>query len=129
LRDHVRRALISVFDKSGVEELAKGLHEAGYEIVSSSGTANYLKEHGLSVREIADLSGYHHILGGRVKTLHPSVLGGILARRDFDADLADVEKWNIPLIDVVVCNLYPFEEVAKRKADLGDLIETSTSGA
>jgi len=58
LRDHVRRGLISVFDKSGVEELAKGLHEAGYEIVSSSGTANYLKEHGLSVREIADLSGY-----------------------------------------------------------------------
>ena len=128
MRDHVRRALISVFDKSGVEELAKGLHEAGYEIVSSSGTANYLKEHGLSVREIADLSGYPHILGGRVKTLHPSVLGGILARRDFDADLADVEKWNIPLIDVVVCNLYPFEEVAKRKADLGDLIENIDIG-
>jgi len=57
------------------------------------------------------------------------VLGGILARRDFDADLADVEKWNIPLIDVVVCNLYPFEEVAKRKADLGDLIENIDIGA
>lgn len=128
MKDHVKRALISVFDKSGIEELARNLCEAGYEIVSSSGTASYLKEQGMSVKEIADLSGYPHILGGRVKTLHPSVLGGILARRDFDADLADVEKWNIPLIDMVVCNLYPFEEVAKRRTDLGDLIENIDIG-
>jgi len=115
LKDHIKRALISVFNKNGVEILAKKLHELDYEIVSSSGTASYLKEQGIPVKEIADLSGYPHILGGRVKTLHPSVLGGILARRNFQMDLADVEKWGIPLIDIVVCNLYPFEEVAKKK--------------
>lgn len=128
MKDHIKRALISVFDKNGVEILAKKLHELDYEIVSSSGTASYLKEQGIPVKEIADLSGYPHILGGRVKTLHPSVLGGILARRNFQMDLADVEKWGIPLIDIVVCNLYPFEEVAKKKADLGDLIENIDIG-
>lgn len=128
MKDHIKRALISVFDKRGVEKLAKSLHELEYEIVSSSGTAQYLKGQGIPVKEIADLSGYPHILGGRVKTLHPSVLGGILARRDFQMDLADVEKWGIPLIDIVACNLYPFEEVAKKRSGLGDLIENIDIG-
>src|SRR6056297_2321339 len=111
--EHKKRALISVFDKSGVDKLAQELEKQGWEIVSSSGTARFLKDAGVSVREIADLTGYPHMLGGRVKTLHPSVFGGILARRHFDEDLTDVEQFGIPLIDIVVCNLYPFEKAAR----------------
>jgi len=118
-----RKALISVWDKTGVLELAKGLAAHGYEIVSSSGTAKHLKEGGVSVTEVVDMTGLPAILGGRVKTLHPAIMGGILARRGLAEDDADREKFNIPLIDVVVCTLYPFEETAKSGADLDHLIE------
>ena len=118
-----RKALISVWDKTGVLELAKGLAAHGYEIVSSSGTAKHLEEGGVKVTEVVDLTGLPAILGGRVKTLHPTIMGGILARRGLAADDADREKFNIPLIDVVVCTLYPFEETAKSGAELDKLIE------
>jgi len=124
----LKRALISVFDKRGISELAKGLEDLGWEIVSSSGTASHLKKNGLNVREVEDLTGYPHMLGGRVKTLHPSVFGGILARRHFELDLADVEKFGIPLIDMVVCNLYPFEETFRGGAGLDDLLENIDIG-
>jgi len=123
-----KRALISVWDKEGVVDLAKGLSRAGWEIISSSGTARTLREAGLEVKEVADLTGYPHMLGGRVKTLHPSIFGGILARRHFDEDLNDVEKFGIPLIDMVVCNLYPFEAVCRKGANLETLLENIDIG-
>jgi phosphoribosylaminoimidazolecarboxamide formyltransferase/IMP cyclohydrolase len=118
-----RKALISVWDKTGILELAKGLAAHGYEIVSSSGTAKHLEEGGIKVTEVVDMTGLPAILGGRVKTLHPAVMGGILARRGLAQDDEDRKKFNIPLIDVVVCTLYPFEETAKSGADLDQLIE------
>lgn len=118
-----RKALISVWDKTGVLELAKGLAAQGYDIVSSSGTAKYLKEGGVPVIEVADLTGVPAILGGRVKTLHPAVMGGILARRGLASDNEDRKKFDIPLIDIVVCTLYPFGETALAGADIDQLIE------
>ena len=123
MKMETRKALISVWDKTGVLELAKGLAAHGYEIVSSSGTAKHLEEGGVKVTEVVDMTGLPAILGGRVKTLHPAIMGGILARRGLAQDDADREKFNIPLIDVVVCTLYPFEETAKSGADLDHLIE------
>jgi len=123
-----KRALISVFDKKNVDELAKELAELGWEIVSSSGTARHIREAGVPVKEVEDLTGYPHMLGGRVKTLHPSVFGGILARRHFEGDKADVEKFGIPMIDMVVCNLYPFEETLKKGASLEELLENIDIG-
>ncbi|MFR5879551.1 MAG: hypothetical protein ACLUEQ_01400 [Cloacibacillus evryensis] len=90
-----RKALISVWDKTGILELAKGLAAHGYEIVSSSGTAKHLEEGGVKVTEVVDLTGLPAILGGRVKTLHPTIMGGILARRGLAQDNEDREKFNI----------------------------------
>ncbi|WP_288334779.1 bifunctional phosphoribosylaminoimidazolecarboxamide formyltransferase/IMP cyclohydrolase [uncultured Cloacibacillus sp.] len=118
-----RKALISVWDKTGILDLAKGLAAHGYEIVSSSGTAKHLEEGGVTVTEVVDMTGLPAILGGRVKTLHPTIMGGILARRGLAQDEEDREKFSIPLIDVVVCTLYPFEETAKSGAELDKLIE------
>jgi len=123
-----KRALISVYDKEGIVEFAKRLVEFGYELVSSSGTAKHLTSAGLEVKEVADLTGYPHLLGGRVKTLHPSIIGGILARRHFQEDISDVEKFNIPLIDMVVCNLYPFEKAYEGGSDLEGLLENIDIG-
>ena len=123
-----KRALISVFDKRNVAGLAKDLADLGWEIVSSSGTAKHIREGGVPVKEVEDLTGYPHLLGGRVKTLHPSVFGGILARRHFEGDKADVEKYGIPMIDMVVCNLYPFEETLKKGAALDELLENIDIG-
>jgi phosphoribosylaminoimidazolecarboxamide formyltransferase/IMP cyclohydrolase len=123
-----KRALVSVYDKRNVAELAKNLTDMGWEIISSSGTARTIREAGVPVKEVEDLTGYPHMLGGRVKTLHPSVFGGILARRHFETDLADVEKFGIPMIDMVVCNLYPFEETYRGGAGLDDLLENIDIG-
>ena len=111
------KALISVWFKDGITDLARALIKAGYEILSSSGTASYLRENGIEVIEICDITGVPSILGGRVKTLHPSIMGGILSRRGNNEDDKDREHYNIPLIDVVVCNLYPFEETANNNGD------------
>ena len=107
------KALISVWHKDGITELADALIKAGYEILSSSGTASHLRENGINATEISDITGIPSIMGGRVKTLHPSIMGGLLSRRGNAEDNLDREKYNIPLIDVVVCNLYPFEETAE----------------
>jgi phosphoribosylaminoimidazolecarboxamide formyltransferase/IMP cyclohydrolase len=115
--------LISVWDKDGILEFAAALVRAGYEIVSSSGTAKYLQTNGVDVTEVQDLTGVPSILGGRVKTLHPKIMGGILARRGEDADERDCRDYDIQPIDVVVCTLYPFEETARRNASKDDLIE------
>lgn len=117
------KALISVWDKTGVAELARSFESAGYEVVSSSGTAKHLRDSGIEVTEAMDLTGVPAILGGRVKTLHPKIMGGILARRGLREDEEDRENHGIPLIDIVVCTLYPFEETARKNAPRDELIE------
>jgi phosphoribosylaminoimidazolecarboxamide formyltransferase / IMP cyclohydrolase len=105
----IRRALLSVWDKTGLVPLARGLAEAGIELISTGGTASALREAGLAVVDVASVTGAPGILDGRVKTLHPAVHGGILARRDLDAHMATIAALGIPPIDLVVVNLYPFE--------------------
>jgi phosphoribosylaminoimidazolecarboxamide formyltransferase/IMP cyclohydrolase len=102
------RALISVYDKTGVAELARGLAELGFEIVSSGGTASALEEAGLAVTRVEDVTGFPEMLGGRVKTLHPRVHAGILARRELEDDLAVLAAHGSDLFDLVCVNLYPF---------------------
>ncbi len=102
------RALLSVYDKTGAVGLARGLADLGWELVSSGGTSAALAEAGIDHIEVADLTGAPEMLGGRVKTLHPTIHGGILADRSKPEHLADLERQGIGLIDLVVCNLYPF---------------------
>jgi phosphoribosylaminoimidazolecarboxamide formyltransferase/IMP cyclohydrolase len=108
----VTRALISVSDKTGIEAFARGLHELGIEILSTGGTARLLGDAGLPVVEVSDYTGFPEMMDGRVKTLHPKIHGGILARRDVDADV--MQEHDIPPIDMVVVNLYPFEQTVAR---------------
>ena len=120
----VARALLSVFDKSGLVELGRGLAELGVELVASGGTATALVDAGLEVTQVDALTGSPEMLGGRVKTLHPKVHGGILARRHLADDRADLDANAIAPIDLVVCNLYPFEEtVATPGATYQDIVE------
>src|SRR6266567_823714 len=119
----VRRALISVHDKSGAAELARELAGLGVQIVSTGGTAAHLKEAGIAVGLVEELTGFPEILGGRVKTLHPRVFGGVLAdatRPDHARDLAASE---IEPFDLVVINLYPFERTVSRRAQRSEVIE------
>jgi len=102
------RALLSVYDKTGLEDLARGLSDLGWDLVSSGGTSEALGRAGIEHVEVADLTGAPEMLGGRVKTLHPTIHGGILADRSKPEHMADVERRGIGLIDLVVCNLYPF---------------------
>ena len=106
------RALISVSDKTGLVEFARGLHALGYELVSTGGTARALGDAGLAVTGVSEVTGFPEMLDGRVKTLHPAVHGGILARRSRHDDLAAIARHGIRLIDVVVVNLYPFARAA-----------------
>jgi len=108
-----KRALLSVYDKTGIEELGAGLVELGYELVASGGTAKRLREAGHAVTEVEALTSFPALLGGRVKTLHPAVFGAILARRS-EEHLAELARHEMAPIDVVVCNLYPFVETVAR---------------
>jgi phosphoribosylaminoimidazolecarboxamide formyltransferase/IMP cyclohydrolase len=110
----VARALLSVSDKTGLVELGRGLGDLGVELVASGGTATALRDAGLAVLDVAELTQSPEMLGGRVKTLHPKVHGGILARRDLAEDRADLEANEIGTIDLVVVNLYPFEDTVAR---------------
>ncbi|NCB17787.1 MAG: bifunctional phosphoribosylaminoimidazolecarboxamide formyltransferase/IMP cyclohydrolase PurH, partial [Synergistales bacterium] len=123
-----KKALLSVFDKTGIAPFAEELVSLGWELLSSSGTADHLRKAGLPVTEVSDVTGYPHILGGRVKTLHPLVFGGILARRDVEEDMKETEQFDIPLLDMIVCNLYPFEETARRSPGLDELLENIDIG-
>jgi len=105
-----RRALLSVYDKTGIVELSRGLVELGWELVSSGGTASVLVDEGLPVTEVAQVTGAPEMLGGRVKTLHPAIHGGILADRSDPGHMAELEAHGIDPIDLVVANLYPFAE-------------------
>jgi phosphoribosylaminoimidazolecarboxamide formyltransferase / IMP cyclohydrolase len=109
------RALISTYDKTGLDVFARGLAELGWELVASGGTAAYLEELGLTVERVEDLTDSPEMLGGRVKTLHPRIHAAILARRDRDDDVATLEEHEIEPFDLVCVNLYPFEEVSSKK--------------
>jgi phosphoribosylaminoimidazolecarboxamide formyltransferase/IMP cyclohydrolase len=123
----IRRALLSVSDKSGIVEFARSLQSAGVEILSTGGTYRLLQDNNIPAIEIADYTGFPEMMDGRVKTLHPKVHGGILARRHIDADV--MKAHNIPPIDLVVVNLYPFEAtVAKPGCDLATAIENIDIG-
>jgi phosphoribosylaminoimidazolecarboxamide formyltransferase / IMP cyclohydrolase len=125
----ISRALISVSDKTGVAELAVGLASLGVELLSTGGTAKLLREKGLKVRDVADLTGFPEMLDGRVKTLHPKVHGGLLAIRANAQHQAQIKEHGIEYIDMVVVNLYPFEKTAaKPGVALGELIENIDIG-
>ena len=123
------RALISVSDKTGVLDLARGLHSFGVVLLSTGGTAKLLAQAGLPVTEVADMTGFPEMLDGRVKTLHPRVHAGLLARRDVLEHMAALKAHSIDLIDILVVNLYPFEAtVAKPGCTLEDAIENIDIG-
>ncbi len=117
-----RRALLSVSDKKGIAALARALHEAGAEIVSTGGTAAHLRESGLPVRPLEQVTGVPELLGGRVKTLHPAVAAGLLARGTPD-DLDEIARHSIEPIDLVAVTLYPFEQAEARGAAMAEMVE------
>src|SRR5437763_8475694 len=122
-------ALLSVSDKTGIVELAQALHAAGVRLISTGGTARLLADQGLPVTEVAELTGFPEMLDGRVKTLHPKVHGGLLARRDLPEHMAALHRHAISTIDILVVNLYPFEAtVAKAGVTLEDAIENIDIG-
>ncbi|MFQ6551176.1 bifunctional phosphoribosylaminoimidazolecarboxamide formyltransferase/IMP cyclohydrolase [Aestuariibius insulae] len=124
----VRRALISVSDKTGLKALGRALADRGIELVSTGGTAAELRAGGLEVRDVSDLTGFPEMMDGRVKTLHPGVHGGLLALRDKDDHVASMEEHGIAPIDLLIVNLYPFEETVARGADWDDCIENIDIG-
>ncbi len=125
----IKTVLISVWDKTNLEILIDAFKKLNIQIIATSGTANYLKNLGIKPLEIEDITGFPHMFDGRVKTLHPSIIGGILMRRDNKNHLEEAKKYNIPQIDMVVVNLYPFEEVAKTEgASLQQLLENIDIG-
>ena len=119
----VKSALISVFHKDGLEPIVKKLNALGVTIFSTGGTEKFIKDLGIDVVPVEELTSYPSILGGRVKTLHPKVFGGILGRRDHESDLSQLEEYKIPEIDVVIVDLYPFEKTVASDAAEQDIIE------
>ncbi|WP_027060439.1 bifunctional phosphoribosylaminoimidazolecarboxamide formyltransferase/IMP cyclohydrolase [Mesorhizobium loti] len=124
----VRRALLSVFDKTGLIDFARALAAAGVELVSTGGTAKAIAEAGLAVRDVSELTGFPEIMDGRVKTLHPSVHGALLGVRDDPEHAAAMRKHHIEPIDLLVSNLYPFEEVRRSGADYAAIVENIDIG-
>jgi phosphoribosylaminoimidazolecarboxamide formyltransferase/IMP cyclohydrolase len=124
----IKRALLSVSDKSGLADLGKALAVRGVELVSTGGTARTLREAGLEVRDVSDLTGFPEMMDGRVKTLHPKVHGGLLALRDNDDHAASMEEHAIGAIDLVVVNLYPFEATVAKGAERKEIIENIDIG-
>ncbi|AOH83556.1 bifunctional phosphoribosylaminoimidazolecarboxamide formyltransferase/inosine monophosphate cyclohydrolase [Sphingomonas panacis] len=124
----IRRALLSVSDKTGIVDLGKALAKAGVELVSTGGTAKALRDAGLDVRDISDLTGFPEMMDGRVKTLHPKVHGGLLAVRDDAAHVASMKEHDIGAIDLVVVNLYPFEATVAKGAERDEVIENIDIG-
>ena len=119
----IRRALVSVFHKDGLDEILHLLHEQGVELLSTGGTQSFIEGLGIPCNKVEDVTGYPSILGGRVKTLHPKVFGGILGRRELAGDQAEMGKYEIPEIDLVIVDLYPFEDTVKSGASEADIIE------
>ena len=119
----IKSALISVFDKEGLEPIVKKLNEHGVTIYSTGGTETFIKNLNIPVVAVEDVTSYPSILGGRVKTLHPKIFGGILNRQDHEGDVAQMQEYNIPQIDLVIVDLYPFEKTVASGASEADIIE------
>ncbi|MCX7650777.1 MAG: bifunctional phosphoribosylaminoimidazolecarboxamide formyltransferase/IMP cyclohydrolase [Flavobacteriales bacterium] len=119
----LQRALISLYHKEGLEETLELLHQHGIEILSTGGTADWIRGQGYPVQEVESLTGFPSILGGRVKTLHPAIFGGILGRRDQPEDIQTLQRMEIPWIDLVLVDLYPFEETMQSGAPEPEVIE------
>ena len=119
----IKRALISVYYKEGIDIIAKKLHESGVEILSTGGTCDYIKELGIPVTPVEEITSYPSILGGRVKTLHPKIFGGILARRENSQDVNELAEYLIPEIDLIIVDLYPFEQYVASDSSHEQIIE------
>jgi len=124
----IKRALISVYDKGGIAGFAKGLADLGIRIISTGGTAKVLKDSGIDVVEISDITKFPEAFDGRVKTLHPLIHGGILAVRDNQEHESQMEQHSMDFIDMVVVNLYPFGEVIAKEHTLSDAVENIDIG-
>lgn len=126
---NAKRVLISVYDKTGALDFARGLASLGYEIISTGGTASHLREGGIEVIDVSDVTGFPECLDGRVKTLHPNIHAGILAMRDNPEHVRRLAELRIDMIDIVVCNLYPFEAtIQKSGVSLAEAIENIDIG-
>lgn len=119
----IKRALVSVFHKDGLEEILRTLDAQGVELLSTGGTQTFIESLGIPCRKVEDITGYPSILGGRVKTLHPKVFGGILGRRENEEDKQQMTGYDIPGIDLVIVDLYPFEATVASGASEEDIIE------
>ncbi|MFW6267911.1 MAG: bifunctional phosphoribosylaminoimidazolecarboxamide formyltransferase/IMP cyclohydrolase, partial [Marinilabiliaceae bacterium] len=119
----IKSALISVYHKDGLDQIIQKLNEQGVEIYSTGGTQSYIESKGIDVQSVESLTGYPSILGGRVKTLHPKIFGGILGRRNDDTDQSQMDEFQIPAIDLIIVDLYPFEDTVKSGAGHADIIE------
>ena len=122
-KKQIKTALISVFHKDGLEDLLKKLDAEGVKFLSTGGTQEFIESLGYPCQKVEDVTSYPSILGGRVKTLHPKVFGGILSRRDNEGDQAQMQKYEIPFIDLVIVDLYPFEQTVASGASAEDIIE------
>ena len=119
----IKTALVSVFHKDGLEEILAKLNEAGVKLLSTGGTQKFIESLGYECEKVEDVTTYPSILGGRVKTLHPKIFGGILARRDNEGDQQQMAEYDIPAIDLVIVDLYPFEQTVASGASEQDIIE------
>ena len=122
-RKAIKTALISVFHKDGLDQILKKLHEEGVKLLSTGGTQKFIEELGYPCTKVEEITTYPSILGGRVKTLHPKIFGGILGRRENEGDIKEMAQYEIPAIDLAVVDLYPFEETVKSGASEADIIE------
>ena len=119
----IRTALVSVYHKDGLDELLKALNGCGVKFLSTGGTQAFIESLGYECEKVETLTTYPSILGGRVKTLHPKVFGGILGRRDLPSDCEEMQKYEIPNIDLVIVDLYPFEDTVAQTDNEADIIE------
>ena len=119
----IKTALVSVFHKDGLDELLAKLNEEGVKFLSTGGTQKFIESLGYECQKVEDVTTYPSILGGRVKTLHPKIFGGILARRDDEGDQEQMKEFEIPSIDLVIVDLYPFEQTVASGASDADIIE------
>ncbi|MDR1652294.1 MAG: bifunctional phosphoribosylaminoimidazolecarboxamide formyltransferase/IMP cyclohydrolase [Prevotellaceae bacterium] len=127
-KKQIKRALISVYHKDRLDAIIKKLHTEGVELLSTGGTAQFIKQLGVPCRTVEDLTGYPAIFGGRVKTLHPAIMGGILARREISDDRRQMSEFHIDAIDLVIVDLYPFDRTVKLCATEDDIIENIDIG-
>lgn len=119
----IKTALVSVFHKDGLDSILAKLHAEGVTLLSTGGTQQFIESLGIPCKKVEDLTTYPSILGGRVKTLHPKVFGGILGRRDLESDREQMQQYDIPEIDLVIVDLYPFEQTVASGAAEADIIE------